>query len=107
MVVMTDGVSRDNERAEADLTKAEDIVIISVGIGNNLDVPMLLAIAEDPSHYLQTEYSQLAVTLSAFVESKVPCAWCKIFFSFHSPFWGEGEVLYLICRLRVYKWQSL
>ncbi|XP_061191569.1 fat-like cadherin-related tumor suppressor homolog [Saccostrea echinata] len=75
MVVLTDGVSNDNERAEAALVKAAGIVIISVGIGNNLDVPMLIDIAHDPSHYLQTEYSQLAATLSAFVQSKVPCPW--------------------------------
>lgn len=77
MVVMTDGVSNDNELYEAEMTKAADIVIFSVGIGNNLDLDMLNTIANDPSYFLQTEYSQLGIALSAFIESKVPCAWCK------------------------------
>lgn len=75
MVVMTDGVSNDNELYEAEMTKAADIVIFSVGIGNNLDLDMLNTIANDPSYFLQTEYSQLGIALSAFIESKVPCAW--------------------------------
>lgn len=75
MVVMTDGVSNDNELYEAAQAKAADIVIFSVGIGNNLDLDMLNAIANDPSYFLQTEYSQLGIALSAFIESKVPCAW--------------------------------
>lgn len=77
MVVMTDGVSNDNELYEAAQAKAVDIVIFSVGIGNNLDLDMLNAIANDPSYFLQTEYSQLGIALSDFIESKVPCARCK------------------------------
>lgn len=100
MVVLTDGVSNDNERSEADLAKAAGIVIISVGIGNNLDVPMLIDIAQDSSHYLQTEYSQLAVTLSAFVQSKVPCPWCK--YSLH--YYCQGKLFKLFINIFSVAW---
>jgi secreted protein with Ig-like and vWFA domain len=77
MIVLTDGranpVGPDAAVREADAAKADNIVIFTIGLGEDLNLDALEAMASKPSHYYRAPDGEVLADIYAEIAVEIPC----------------------------------
>ena len=77
MVVLTDGkanpVGPEVAVAEAALAKGAGVSVFTVGVGDDLDLAALAAIASQPSYFYRTPDAEGLSAIYAEIAASIPC----------------------------------
>jgi Mg-chelatase subunit ChlD len=85
MIVLTDGranpVGPDAAVAEAAQAKAAGVIVFTIGLGNDLDLAALEAIASQPEYFYRTADAEDLAAIYGQIATLIPCP--------SSAFWGR------------------